>query len=218
MQCRIFSLSMLWICRPVDEEAQCRSPSWVPTYVHWSGMRADREVFVKLSQTVKDIRGTGVAKPLDKALLQTLQNPSVMFHLVPLPSGGAVASAFYGASKDRQDDDNKSNSYGPYQGKGRGKGKSKQQRGGSASAPKGFRNCTGRDAKGRPLCFDWNLGKCNKAPAGASCQKGRQISRTSSTRRTLMRCQPTKLSDYRLHHQLMNQSLIFLQSPEVYRA
>ena len=136
-------------------------------------LRADREVFVRLSQSVKDIRGTGGNKPLDKAILDTLQDPSVMFHLVPLPSGGAAASASYGASKDKNDDESRGSYYSPYQGKGRGKGKSKHKKGGSASAPKGFKNCTGRDAKGRPLCFDWNLGKCSKAPAGASCSKGR---------------------------------------------
>ena len=137
-------------------------------------LRADREVFVRLAQTVKDIRGTGGGpKPLDGALVQMLQDPSVMFHVVPLPSGAPPASSSYGANRDKPDSDGRTYGSEPYHGKGRGKGKSKQKKGGSAAAPRGFKNCTGRDSKGRPLCFDWNLGKCSKAPAGASCQKGR---------------------------------------------
>ena len=136
-------------------------------------LRADREVFVRLAQTVRDIRPNAAGvKPLDEALNRVLQDYSVMFHLVPLPVQ-AASSSTYTASKSKRDE-SPSAPYQPRQ-KGGGKSKGKGKKGGSAVAPRGYKNCVGRDQKGRSLCFDFNLGKCNKAAAGASCDRGRHV-------------------------------------------
>ena len=74
-------------------------------------LRADREVFARLSQMVRNIRpdAAGV-KPLDDALGRVLQDYSVMFHLVPLPLS-ATSSSSYSAQKSKTDD----SPSGPYQ-------------------------------------------------------------------------------------------------------
>ena len=135
-------------------------------------LRADREVFVHMAQSVRDIRpladGT---KPLDDALLAALQDYSVAFHMVPLPAQSSQGSSTYGPSR-RVESDGESVRAGkgkPYH-KGKNKGKGK---GGSARAPNGFPGCVGRDNKNRNLCFNWNLNKCDQAPAGGSCSRGR---------------------------------------------
>lgn len=42
-------------------------------------------------------------------------------------------------------------------------------------APRGMTGCVGRDAKNRPICFDFNLSECKHAAAGAACRKGRHV-------------------------------------------
>ena len=136
-------------------------------------LRADKEVFVHLSQTVRNIRpDANEVRPLDAALLDSLQDYSVAFHLVPLPassSSSGANSGGYGPAKTYNDDSGGQKGR-PY-GKSRGKGK--KGTGGSAQAPKAYKGCVGRDNRNRPLCFNWNLGTCDKAPAGGSCDKGR---------------------------------------------
>jgi hypothetical protein len=130
-------------------------------------------VFSVLAQTVSDIRpGADDVKPLDAALEAALKEYTVAFHLVPLPK--------FTVKDDVQASTKKSYSEPyPTQFTSKGKGKHKSGKGGKASgsnaAPKGFHGCVGRDAKNRPICFDYNISSCNKAPAGGSCPKGRHV-------------------------------------------
>ena len=136
-------------------------------------LRADREVFSFMAQDVQDIRpGADGVRPLDAALERALRDYSVAFHLVPLPK---FAMHEEGTATPKK---YTSEPY-PAKGSGKGKGKSKGSKGGKSSgsnaAPKGYNGCVGRDAKNRPICFDYNISGCNKAPAGGTCAKGRHV-------------------------------------------
>lgn len=133
-------------------------------------MRADKEVFTFLAHNVADIRpDANNVRPLDAALEDALKDYNTTFHLLPLPKAQTVEPA---ARK------NVSEPYPTYSGyKGRGKGKHGKSGKpfGSNAAPKGYSGCVGRDGKNRPLCFDFNLSQCNKAPTGGACPKGRHV-------------------------------------------
>jgi hypothetical protein len=65
-----------------------------------------------------------------------------------------------------------------YKGQGsnkKGKGKAKGTNQGSSYAPRGIKGAVGRDARGRPICFNFNLSECQEAAAGASCKKGKHV-------------------------------------------
>ena len=143
-----------------------------PGFMHTSMdqiLRADKEVFNHMGQSIPDPRPPpGGERPLDAVMMQALQDYKTSFHLMPLPkshSGGWHNTA----PANPHDDD------AHIFRKGKGKGKSKHKSKGSFVAPKGFPNCVGRDAKGRPLCFNFNLGKCNQAAVGSSCARGRHM-------------------------------------------
>ena len=136
-------------------------------------MRADREVFSYLAHNVADIRpGVNLVRPLDAALEDALRDCNTAFHLVPLPKHVAKEDTPFGPKKAFTEHSSDS---GPYQ-KGKGKHKGgKNKSSGSNAAPKGYAGCVGRDAKNRPICFDFNLSSCTKAPVGGSCPKGRHV-------------------------------------------
>lgn len=138
-------------------------------------LRADREVFNHLSQNCADIRPDGVTKPLDSLLGDALRDYQTTFFLLPLPKEQFASNIRY---KNEQPDralGSTSQWTGSHNkgGKGKGKGSKSGKGQGSNAAPKGFVGCVGRDAKGRALCFDWQVGKCSAAPAGGACPRGR---------------------------------------------
>ena len=132
-------------------------------------LRADKEVFTFLAHNVSDIRPDALdVRPLDNALEEAMRDYNTTFHLLPLPKANVVEAA------------PKRNISEPYpsQGsnKGRGKGKhGKSKSFGSNAAPRGYSGCVGRDGKNRPICFDFNLSQCTKAPTGGACPKGRHV-------------------------------------------
>ena len=140
-------------------------PGYHPTTLS-QVLRADREVFAFMAQNVHDIRPVGNVKPLDDQLVRALQDYNTVFHLLPLPKTAA-----------REDTSSKNparENVAPYRkGQGKNKGGGKNKSGGSLSAPRGMVGCVGRDAKNRPICFDFNLSTCSNAAVGAACSKGR---------------------------------------------
>ena len=138
-------------------------------------IRADKEVFTYLSHNVVEIRPTAAnIRPLDAALEDALRDYNTAFHLVPLPKASAREDTQY-APKKTYEGNHPPPPYAQY-GKGKGKQKGgKSKAAGSNVAPKGYPGCVGRDAKNRPICFDYNLSSCNKAPSGGGCSKGRHV-------------------------------------------
>lgn len=136
-------------------------------------MRADREAFAYLSQNCSDIRPNGLVKPLDALMEDALKDYQTTFHLLPLPK-----EQFASNNRFRSDQAERSSGSGQQWGvpnnrtKGKGRG-GKGKGAGSNAAPRGFVGCVGRDAKGRPLCFDFQVGKCTAAPPGGACPRGR---------------------------------------------
>lgn len=139
-------------------------------------LRADREVFVYCSINCKDIRpGADGDRPLDKMLERALADYNTAFHLLPLPASSQHAKATSAAGTSLDSPASRP-APGDFvrrpKGKGKGKGKS-AGRGGANLAPRGFIGCVGRDQRNRPLCFDFNIKGCNKAPVGGTCENGR---------------------------------------------
>ena len=136
-------------------------------------MRADREVFSFLCHKVPDIRPLpDNTRPLDAALEEALRDYNTAFHLIPLPKHVSKEEGNFAPKRSQGEH---FASAGPYhKGKGKSKG-GKSKASGSNAAPKGYSGCVGRDAKNRPICFDFNLGSCSKAPVGGSCPKGRHV-------------------------------------------
>ena len=143
-------------------------------------LRADKEVFSYMAHNVTDIRpdefGT---RPLDTLLIDAMKDYNTTFHLLPLPKSAPADTYTHPQRFDRAPAAGSSNYGGnpwqsanqPSKGKSKGKGKGK----GSNSAPRGFPGCVGRDGKNRPICFDFNVGECQRAPAGGTCNKGRHV-------------------------------------------
>ena len=101
-------------------------------------------------------------------IFEALKDYHTSFHLMPLPKEQGYQpwrrdTGEYGSATFDQ----------LHKGKGhKGKGKSKHKSGGSSVAPRGMIGCVGRDAKGRNLCFDFNLHECKAArilQEGSSC-------------------------------------------------
>ena len=134
-------------------------------------LKADREVFTFLSQNVEDIRPVLNVKPLDAKLVEALQDYNTVFHLLPLPKGASKDDGYV----QRPSHGGVSESVAPYRPKGKSKGKGKHKSTGSNSAPQGMVGCVGRDGKNRPICFNYNLSSCDKAPGGGTCPKGRHV-------------------------------------------
>lgn len=141
-------------------------------------MRADREAFAYLAQHVADIRPIGNVKPLDAALGDALRDYNTAFHLLPLPKSFGRLDQPTGAPASSSE---------PYPtafvSRPKGKGKTRGAKGkvqlsaayGSTAAPRGYPGCVGKDGKGRPICFDYNLNDCDRAAAGGTCPKGRHV-------------------------------------------
>lgn len=134
-------------------------------------LRADREVFLHMTQNVTDIRPNAAGlKPLDAALDRALEDYNTAFHLVPLPKEQVGPLNSW---RSRADPSHEGSDWKDAKGKGKkGKGKFSS---GSNAAPKGMIGCVGRDAKQRPICFDFNLSQCRNAPTGGVCKKGRHV-------------------------------------------
>ena len=105
------------------------------------------------------------------------QTYNVTFHMLPLPQTSASAYAPVRHREDQQKDQGsgwRDSGYKGNQASRKGKGKNKGG-GGSSFAPRGIQGAVGRDAKGRPICFNYNLSDCPDAAAGATCKKGRHV-------------------------------------------
>ena len=142
-------------------------------------LKADRQVFMHMIQSDVSVRRQpDNSLEMDTALFRALEAYEVAFHLVPLPklksSEGKASPSNqsnqpqrYSAWSPRQ-----SQGSSPYKGKsGKGKGKTKRSQ---SMLPKEFhgRDNVSVDSHGRRFCFDYNLGKCQKAAHGAQCDRG----------------------------------------------
>ena len=145
-------------------------------------LRADRAVFTKLIQDNVGLRRdtTTGDLPMDDAIISALSSYDVGFHLMPLPK------LSHPTPPPKADpvklNDQWTNPYNhfyrwsPYKGHkgGKGKGKGFKGKDRTNSLPKALQNRdnVSTDPHHRRLCFGFNLGRCDAAPAGGECKHG----------------------------------------------
>eukprot|EP00435_Cladocopium_sp_Y103_P065000 s975_g26.t1 len=115
-------------------------------------LKADREVWVFMSQNVDDIKQQpDGSRPLDKALHDAIADYNVAFHLLPLP---LPSSSSYAPVRNRDAQQYESKYKGKMNaGNRKGKGKSKSQQG-SSVAPRGIKGTAGVTAAFKRCGFD----------------------------------------------------------------
>ena len=127
-------------------------------------------MWLYLSRNVENIRAVaGGPKPLDAELGNALKDYKTSFHLIPLPKDSNYGPVRTSPNLTGQHEDQPGKGWKGKKGKGKGKAA------GSNAAPRGYIGCVGKDAKNRSICFDWNIGECSHAAAGAACRKGRHV-------------------------------------------
>ena len=129
-----------------------------------------------MAQEVQDIRpGADDVRPLDTSLERALRDYTVAFHLVPLPKFAMREDTAQPTRKHGSEPYAKM-LLNPVPPKGKERASTKVEKHlARMQAPKGYHGCVGRDAKNRPIRFDYNIAGCSKAPAGGSCAKGRHV-------------------------------------------
>ena len=139
-------------------------------------LRADRAVWTKMIEDGVSVRrkDDGTLQ-MDSALPAALQSYEISFHLMPLPK--PMKDSKPAAPARHTDWEPNRRQWSPYPSKGKGKGKDKGKKGKSDRfnvLPKALlgRNNVSVDARGRRLCFNFNMSRCEKAAAGAECPHG----------------------------------------------
>ena len=137
---------------------------------------ADRHFWVKVSEKTRSKLHTTIdgSKALDVAIKEVSHHPEVQFHMLPLPTYGAVAGASSAG-------DPRATPYHPvpdYGGKGKtkdkGKGKEKGAGKGKIVVPHGCSIKFGEN--GKPICMKFNVGACRaNIKAGKRCVHGYHV-------------------------------------------
>eukprot|EP00435_Cladocopium_sp_Y103_P052177 s900_g16.t1 len=137
-------------------------------------LRADRAAWIKMAEKVTTLkRKADGTLPLNVALDELQTDPSVMFHLMPLPMERA---AVQGKPQNHQRPNSDGTKVPPIQekpknkggNKGKGKGKSKPTSKGRM--PVELVGLHQQDKAGKRLCYNFNLQRgCDLAAPGAAC-------------------------------------------------
>ena len=140
-------------------------------------LRADRDVFMHMIQRdVSMRRAADNTLPMDEAIFAAVSSYEVGFSLMPLPKKVERPEPKVPSAPSNyqpwQPGRRHAQPYGKGQGK-QNKGKGKQKKA-ATMVPKELqgRDNVSIDTHGRRLCFDYNLGRCTKAPAGGECDRG----------------------------------------------
>eukprot|EP00435_Cladocopium_sp_Y103_P032785 s1019_g8.t1 len=138
-------------------------------------LRADRAAWIKMAEKVTSLkRKADGTLPLNTSLDELQTDPSVMFHLMPLPMERSTVQGKPQNDQKAQADASKvppiikkpKNAKGG--GKGKGKGKSKPSSKGRM--PVELVGLHQQDKSGKRLCYNFNLARgCDLATAGSAC-------------------------------------------------
>ena len=140
-------------------------------------LRADRAAFTRIAESLASIkRKPDGALPLDKALDEIIQDPSVSFHLLPLKASEQDdrKRKVYDDPK-KPDDANKLKK--PFkENKGKGKWKDKDKVGTKGAKfikmPKQLVGKASETGDGKRLCWAYNIDGCPNAEDGEECPRG----------------------------------------------
>ena len=129
-------------------------------------LRADRHAFVRLNElgmgSLK--RGADARLPLDALIDSLHMDVSVTYFLLPVPIGNAASSASTAPSQTTVPKRTaEATTPGPASKRAKKASKGKSKQGGRDPTPKGLRGGYTRTEDGRPICFNYNLGKCSDA-------------------------------------------------------
>lgn len=139
-------------------------------------LRADRTAWVKMAEKVTTLRRQGDGSlPLNRALDELPADPSIMFHLMPLPVDKSTSTPKHTEPKSTSSDQGPPNirkkDKKVKQAKGKGKGKTKASNKGRM--PSELIGLHQQTKSGKRMCYNFNLEKgCNLAAAGQECGRG----------------------------------------------
>ena len=135
-------------------------------------LRADRAAFTRIAETLKGVRREPDGSlPLDTAIKQIVLDPSVSFHLLPLALDRTASASGAEASHPKRKFDQ---SRRGAKGSGKKGASDRVWKGGKGPrAPKELIGKSWSTARGKRLCWDFNLAKgCELAKPGQACPKG----------------------------------------------
>ena len=120
---------------------------------------ADKMLWTMLAERTRgNVKVTAAGKPVQQEFVTLSSSTEVLLLLQPLPAPANPRSGPY----DRVKGDGKGKD-------GKGKGKSDKKGKGGISLPE---NCTAKTPEGKPICFNYNYGRCRRAQAGKRCDRG----------------------------------------------
>ena len=141
-------------------------------------LRADRAAFLWMSEQLQTLKRDNRGNlPMDAVLATVLSQPSVSFHLLPLPSAKTStdkpAAAKPKARPERRRSRSPARAAGSdQQPKGKGKGK-RGKRGRGPNVPKALINKSLQTPEGERICWPFNLESgCKDARPGEKCPRG----------------------------------------------
>ncbi|CAE7269755.1 unnamed protein product [Symbiodinium sp. CCMP2592] len=160
-----------------------------PTYVKISVaqvLRADRAAFTRIAESLPSIkRQPDGTLPLDRALENILQDPSVSFHLLPLKGGESDDNKRKWTDDAKQTDE--ANKW-KKNGKGKGKGKGKDQPGAKGAKfikmPKQLVGKASETNEGKRLCWAYNIDGRIRCPSTESDSQSPRLVSPGSGRLT----------------------------------
>eukprot|EP00435_Cladocopium_sp_Y103_P011956 s4954_g3.t1 len=142
-------------------------------------LRADRAAWIKMAEKVTSLKHKADGTlPLNTSLDELQTDPSIMFHLMPLPMERSTVQGKPQNDQKAQADASKvppiikkpKNAKGGGKG-GKGKGKSKPSSKGRM--PVELVGLHQQDKSGKRLCYNFNLARgCDLAAAGSACDQG----------------------------------------------
>lgn len=137
-------------------------------------LRADQMLFTLMSNLTRSniqplADGT---RPLDAALLASMNDPQVTFLLLPLPVQAKQTGPEVSSGKRKQPSSPAASSSNPPSKKAKGSGKGGRPRGLGSSMPQALKGMHSRNASGQPLCWNYNLDGCANPVTNNRCAKG----------------------------------------------
>ena len=148
-------------------------------------LRADKQAWLRMSESCKSIKALADGSlPMDGALKALTADPTVLFHLLPLPLGG-------GGSKEPAENP-----------KGRGRGKGGQKRKSDNREPSSSSNLADRlpeelknipnlkfkTAKNKNKCWGFNCKKCHFSKPGGMCRRGVHVCLLCDAEHAVLEC------------------------------
>ena len=106
---------------------------------------------------------TAAGKPVQERFVALSASTEVLLLLQPLPAPQTARPGPYDKVYVKGDAKSKD---------GKGKGKSDKKGRGRISLPE---NCTAKTPEGKPICFNFNYGRCKGAQVGKRCDRGYHV-------------------------------------------